>query len=69
MYRSLHTLALFSSQRHVSVHTDTKILLNSFRLVNRIRFDFKTLLAESEADSEIFLPNPAFDADIRPRGF
>ena len=59
----------FSSQRHVIVRTDTAMSLNSFRLVNRIRFDFKTLLAKTETESEIFLPNLPLTPIFAPRGF
>jgi hypothetical protein len=45
------------------------MLLNPFRLVNRIRFDFKTLLAETETDSEIFLPNLPLTPIFAPEGF
>ena len=71
--RSPHTILSFSSQRPVSIRTDTEMLLNSFRLNNRIRFDIITLLAETERqrerDSEIFLPNLPLKSIFTPEGF
>jgi len=54
----------------MSVRTDTEMLLNSFRVNNHIRFDFKTLSAETERERLWNISSkPAFDVDIHPRGF
>jgi hypothetical protein len=44
-------------------------MLNSSPLVTRIRFDFKTLVAEIETGSEIFLPNLPLTPVFAPEGF